>query len=54
MVVFMCYIKESIIPELQNRVTHYDVKNRVTNSKFFFFLIFELVTRCVNLSKNLI
>ena len=30
----------SIIPELQNRVTHYDVTNRVTNAKF------ELVTPC--------
>ena len=27
----------SIIPELQNRVKHYDVTNRVTNAKFFFF-----------------
>ena len=32
----------SIIHELQNRVTHYDVTNRVTNS---FLLFFELVTR---------
>ena len=33
--------KGSIIPELQNRVTHYDVINRVTNSKVLFFLIFS-------------
>ena len=40
-------IKVSIIPELQNRVTHYDVTNRVTNSKILFFLyFFELITRC--------
>ena len=32
----------SIIHELQNRVTHYDVTNRVTNS---FLLFLELVTR---------
>ena len=31
----------SIILELQNRVTHYDVTNRVTNSKYF-FLIFRV------------
>ena len=31
----------SIIPELQNRVTHYDATNRVTNSKMFFSLIFR-------------
>ena len=30
----------SIIPELQNRVTHYDVTSRVANSKIFFFLNF--------------
>ena len=30
---------------LQNRFTHYDVTNRVTNSKIVFFLIFELVIR---------
>ena len=30
----------SIIPKLQNRVTHYDVTNRVANSKIFFFLNF--------------
>ena len=34
-----------IIINLQNRVTHYDVKNGVGNSKMFFWL-FELVTRC--------
>ena len=28
----------SKIPELQNRVTHYDVINRVTNSNFFLLL----------------
>ena len=33
--------KRSIIPELQNRDTDYDVINRVTNSKFF-FLIFRV------------
>ena len=27
----------SINPELQNRVTHYEVTNRVTNSKISFF-----------------
>ena len=27
----------SIIPELQNRVTHYDVTSRVTNSKILLF-----------------
>ena len=32
----------SITPELQNRVTHYDVTNRVINSKIFFFLIFRV------------
>ena len=32
---------ESIIPELQNRITHYDVTNRVA----IFFLFFDLVTR---------
>ena len=36
---------ESIIPKLQNRVTHYDVTKRVTNSKIFFKKIFELVTQ---------
>ena len=40
----------SIISELQNRVTkpgwHYDVTNRVTNSKIFFFWFFELLTQC--------
>ena len=30
----------SIIPELQNRITHYDVANRVTNSEILYFLIF--------------
>ena len=35
----------SVIPQLQNQVMHYDVTNRVTNSKFF-KKIFELVTRC--------
>ena len=40
-------IKVSIIPELQNQVMHYDVTNRVTNSKILFFLyFFELITRC--------
>ena len=34
--------KRSIIPELRNRVTHYDVTNRVTNSKILFFLIFRV------------
>ena len=29
--------KGSIIPELQNRVTHYDATNRVTNSKVLNF-----------------
>ena len=39
-------IKVSIIPELQNRVTHYDATNRVTNSKILFFLyFFQLITR---------
>ena len=33
---------ESIIPELQNRITHYDVTNRVTNSKILYFLIFRV------------
>ena len=33
----------SIISELQNRVTHYDVINLTLN---FFLLFFELVTRC--------
>ena len=32
----------SVIPELQNRVTHYDVTNRVTNSKILFFKIFRV------------
>ena len=34
--------------ELQNRVTHYDVTNDVTNSKILKFVLkfFELVTRC--------
>ena len=37
----------SIIPQLQNRVMHYDVTNRVTNSKILFFKkFFELITRC--------
>ena len=27
----------SVIPELENRVTHYDVTNRVTNPKILFF-----------------
>ena len=31
----------SIIFELQNRVTHYDVANGVTNSKFFFCFSFS-------------
>ena len=35
----------SIIPELQNRVTHYDVTTRDTNSKDS-FLIFRVKTRC--------
>ena len=30
----------SLIPELQNRVTHYDVANQVTNSKTLFLKIF--------------
>ena len=34
--------KGSIISELQNRVTHYDITNRVTNSKTLFFLIFRV------------
>ena len=29
-------------PELQNRVTHYDVISRVTNSGFFTFFIFRV------------
>ena len=32
----------SIIPELQNQVTHYDVTNQVTNSKILFFQIFRV------------
>ena len=32
----------SIIPELQNQVTHYDVTNQVTNSKILFFKIFRV------------
>ena len=37
----------SIIPELQNRFTHYDITNRGTNSKILFFLnFFELLTQC--------
>ena len=36
----------SLIPELQNRVMHYDVTNQVTNSRIFFFKFFEVVTRC--------
>ena len=35
----------SIIPELQNRITHYHVTNPVTKSRFF-VLFFELVIRC--------
>ena len=35
-------IKGSIIPELQNRVTHHDVTNRVTNSKVLFLSIFRV------------
>ena len=31
-----------MIPELQNRVAHYDVTNRVTNSKILSFLIFRV------------
>ena len=27
----MCLLGRKIVPELQNRVTHYDVTNRVTN-----------------------
>ena len=37
----------SIIPELQNQVTHYDVTNRATNCKNFFLKYFKLVIRCV-------
>ena len=29
--------KGSVIPELQKRVTHYEVTNRVTNSKIVLF-----------------
>ena len=32
----------SIIPELKNRVMHYDVTNHVANSKILFFLIFQV------------
>ena len=35
------YFKGAIISELQNRVTHYDVTNRVTNSKIFLFFYFS-------------
>ena len=40
-------LKGTIIPDLQNRVIHYDVANRVTNSKSLFFkkIFFELLTR---------
>ena len=31
-----------MIPELQNRVAHYDVTNQVTNSKILSFLIFRV------------
>ena len=34
--------KESIIPELQNQVMHYDVTNQVTDSKTLFFKIFQV------------
>ena len=37
--------KGSVIPELQKRVKHYEVTNRVTNSKIVLFKFFELVTR---------
>ena len=37
----------SMITELQNRATYYDVTNRVTNSKILLLKkIFELVTWC--------
>ena len=36
----------SIIPELQNRVTHCDVRNSVTNTKIWFLKIFKLATLC--------
>ena len=32
----------SIIPKLENRVTHYNVINRVTNSTILIFLIFRV------------
>ena len=45
----------SIISEVQNRVTHYDVTNRVTNSKIcFFFLIFRVSNSIVDVKKTLI
>ena len=28
------FLRRSIIPELENQVTHYDVTNRVTNSNW--------------------
>ena len=31
---------------VQNRVMHYDVTNRVTNSKTLFFQVFWVVTPC--------
>ena len=40
--VYTSLIRWSIIPELQNRVTHYDITNRVANSKKIFFLIFRV------------
>ena len=40
----MAVFMGSIIPELQNRVTHYDVKSRVTTSKILFFEIFRFST----------
>ena len=42
----MLVMMGSIITELQNRVTHYDVPNQVTNSKTLFVSLFELVTWC--------
>ena len=32
--------------KLQNRITHYDVTNRVSTSKILYLCFFELVTRC--------
>ena len=44
----------SIIPELQNQVTHCDVTNRVTNSKILIFRVSNSMGKKFNLVLELV